>query len=219
MEREDRQGRFLFLLISLIGLFTLHALFDQVPMDVIMTLVLLSGLWSVSRRPWTLILGCLMSLPAIAVKWTAHVVPNPTLVVVGLSFAISFVVFNASVIFVALLRAKTVTLDVVVGGICIYLFLAMIWALAYTLVEYLHPGSFLVADGLPPITVDRNSAVSSEMIYFSVTTLTTAGLGDIHPATRMGQTLASLELLVGQLYLAVFIARLVSLYEPRHRAH
>ena len=51
--------------------------------------------------------------------------------------------------------------------------------------------------------------MTPELMYYSFTTLTTVGYGDIAPATRVARSLAILEMLAGQLYLAAFVARLV----------
>ncbi len=81
-----------------------------------------------------------------------------------------------------------------------YLLLGFIWAHAYELVALWHPGAFAGAvDGSLPWT------------YYSFVTLTTVGYGDITPVHPLARAVAVLEALTGQLYLAIMLARLVSL--------
>ena len=95
----------------------------------------------------------------------------------------------------------------IVGAICVYLMLGVIWALSYGLLEVMIPGSF---GGLTAgeVTVSW----STDWIYFSFVTLTTLGYGDILPLTFFARTLAYFEAIVGQFYLAVLVAGLVGAY-------
>jgi hypothetical protein len=93
--------------------------------------------------------------------------------------------------------------DRVFGALVLYLLLGVLWAVAYQFMERQLPGAFAghtdESDGL------------AEWAYFSFVTLTTVGYGDITPVALGARSLAMLEALVGQLYPAVIIARLVSL--------
>lgn len=101
-----------------------------------------------------------------------------------------------------LLAEKRVTLDQVMAGIIIYLLIAGLWTQFYALTLLVNPDAVHIAGGLgecPFLT----------MYYFSVTTLTTAGFGDIVPVSDLARILAAYESLVGQVYLVVFIALLM----------
>ena len=95
----------------------------------------------------------------------------------------------------------------IVGAVCVYLMLGVIWALAYSLVETVIPGSFA---GL--VEQSANSKWNPDWVYFSFVTLTTLGYGDILPLTLSARSLAYFEAIVGQFYLAVLVAGLVSAY-------
>jgi len=87
----------------------------------------------------------------------------------------------------------------------------MIWANLYSIIELLHSGSFqLVESFSSPQDLKLN------MIYFSFTTLTTLGYGDITPLSPYARSFANLEALIGQLYPAILLARLVSLQGTHH---
>ena len=104
-------------------------------------------------------------------------------------------------------RSGGISIYRIYGAIAVYLLLGILWGEFYILIYLLKPGSFYFDPatqyGEPPI---------SELLYFSFTTLTTVGFGDIVPVHPVARSMATLEALVGQLYPAVLLARLVTLY-------
>lgn len=94
----------------------------------------------------------------------------------------------------------------IVGAICIYLLLGVMWSIAYSVLEYLQPGSF---KGLTELATP---AWNPDWIYLSFVTITTLGYGDITPLTQTARSLSFAEAIVGQFYIAVLVAGLVSAY-------
>ena len=84
--------------------------------------------------------------------------------------------------------------------------LATIFASAFSLIWELNPSGFT---GLPGLT--RGPAENATMMYFSLTTLTTTGYGDITPLDPFARSLVNLESVLGQFFLAITVARLVTL--------
>lgn len=105
------------------------------------------------------------------------------------------------------LTPGAVTLNRVVGALCLYLLLGVLWTVAYGLVELFAPGAFQYASN------DGGDALE-HFLYYSFVTLTTLGYGDLTPLHPVARTLAYLEAVVGQLYVAVLVASLVG----RHSA-
>ena len=103
------------------------------------------------------------------------------------------------------LREGPITRQRVQGSIVIYLLLGLIWAEAYTLAAHLDSDAFAGNLG------SGQSALSARLTYFSFVTLTTVGYGDILPTNLVTRTLANIEALIGQLFPAILIARLVSM--------
>jgi hypothetical protein len=108
-----------------------------------------------------------------------------------------------------LLKAK-VTFETLRGVICAYLLVAFGFAYLFWLIEYLEPKTFSIRGDFHSIF--SYSEYISEMLYFSFTTLLTIGYGDIVPNQNYGQTAAVVEGAIGQFYLAILVARLVSAY-------
>jgi hypothetical protein len=98
--------------------------------------------------------------------------------------------------------------DAILGALCGYLLLGIIWGLVYSAVETAAPGSFHVQSraraGDAGAPADRGA-----LGYFSFVTLSTVGYGDVTPTTPVARTLAWLEAVTGQFYLAVLVAGLV----------
>ena len=95
----------------------------------------------------------------------------------------------------------------------LYLNAAIIFAAAFTLIWELSPAAFTI----PPATTDDLGELAT-MLYFSLTTRTTTGYGDIVPVDPFARSLANLESVLGPFYLAITVARLVTLeVEDRRR--
>ena len=97
------------------------------------------------------------------------------------------------------------------------LLLGVLWANAYSVLDILHPESFTFALG--ESSADGAMRLGGEQsifpLYFSFVTMTTLGYGDITPKSEIGEDLAILQALTGQIYLAVILARIVSLLVTR----
>ena len=92
------------------------------------------------------------------------------------------------------------------GAVVLYLSLATIFASAYGLMWELNPGAFV--NVVTPLGGREEVAT---MMYFSLTTLTTTGYGDIVPVDPFARSLANLELVLGQFFLAITVTRLVTM--------
>ncbi|MEM8829153.1 MAG: potassium channel family protein [Cyanobacteria bacterium P01_G01_bin.19] len=103
-----------------------------------------------------------------------------------------------------ILFANEVTVDIIRGGISVYLLIGFVWALLYGIGVSLDPQAF----SQPLIEAESYG----KSIYFSFTTLTTLGYGDIIPVSPWAKMLTNLEAIVGQLYPAILISILVSDY-------
>jgi hypothetical protein len=116
--------------------------------------------------------------------------------------------FTTLIILSFIIKSDKVSEDTLYGAISVYLLIAASWASIYMAIEAGHPGSFFVdpahnIDGVLDFT---------DFLYYSVVTLTTMGYGDIAPVTNQARSVAIIESVIGVMYLAILISRLVSLY-------
>ncbi len=121
----------------------------------------------------------------------------------SLFISIAIVAISARVI-----HEKKINKDVIRGSICIYLMLGMLWFFFYEIIYIIDNNAFTISSS-------NDQEVAFQLFYFSFTTLTTLGYGDITPINHFAITLTNLEALMGQLFPAIVIAKLVSGYEEQ----
>jgi hypothetical protein len=172
------------------------------------SLILITGAITVSRNRIFRMLVFSWGLLTFILAWVRYLFPSQTLIFVANCLALFFLVLLTSLILGQALREGPTTSHRIMGAVAAYLLIGMIWSLAYYLIALWIPGAFSIQG--PSAPGDRES-LQSQLFYFSFVTLTTLGYGDIvavHPIVRM---LVILEGVVGQLFPAILIARLVSL--------
>ena len=98
-----------------------------------------------------------------------------------------------------------VTYHRVVGAVLLYLTVAIIFAAFFTFLGTLDPKAFI------GLSIQDSPKLATQLIYFSFTTLTTTGYGDVSPVHPLARSLCNLEAIFGQLYPATLVARLVTL--------
>ncbi|MGZ5420978.1 MAG: potassium channel family protein [Aeromicrobium sp.] len=128
----------------------------------------------------------------------------------GWFFAVNVLLVAAAPIAIArcLYHRPVVDLRTVLGALCIYMLLGIMFAFLYAAIDAIDDASFFTQTDSPGIQV---------FLYFSFVTQTTVGFGDFTAATNLGRTLATTEALLGQLYLVTVIAVLVSRMTVVHR--
>jgi hypothetical protein len=129
---------------------------------------------------------------------------NQVFEVLSTSILMAFFALSIYLILRELAIAEQVTADMIKGGICVYFLLGFFWVALYDIVYSFDANSFTAASK----TISR-----SDLAHFSFTTLTTVGYGDISPASEIARVLSNLQGMVGVMYPAIFIARLVGLYQ------
>jgi hypothetical protein len=101
----------------------------------------------------------------------------------------------------SLVRRRTMDIHTVMGALCIYVLLGMLWAFAYGAI-----GAF----SSEPFFAETTRANVADYLYFSFVTLCTVGYGDLTAREGLGRAVAVLEMLTGQLYLVTVVALVVS---------
>jgi hypothetical protein len=104
-----------------------------------------------------------------------------------------------------------ITYHRIVGAILLYLTIGLVFVALYTMVGAYSPNAFT------GMTVAAHVSLPSDLVYFSFTTLTTLGYGDIMPVHPIARSLSNVEAIIGQVYPATLLARLVSLGEGQAR--
>ena len=197
------------LLVALVGVFVLEPLGTTLEiahglLSLGTTTVLVLSILVVVRRPVHLSIALGLLLPAIVLR---HTFPDPGSPgrIAGLVLGGLLLWFVAGTLAGRIFRHQSVTWESISGAVSVYLLMGLAWSSTYSICEE------RLVEPFKGIEYSDEDSVKQQLTYFSFVTLTTLGYGDIsptHPITRM---LATLEAIVGQLFLVIMVARLVAL--------
>lgn len=177
--------------------------------------VLIFAAYSVSGNRRVLKIAIVLGAPAILAQVVAtSITPTPVVILVVVVLSIGFILFISLIIFASTFRDGDITGDRIAGAICVYLLAGLLWAMLYGTVLAFDPAAFELSSGVDIRQMYREGMEFS-FLYFSFVTMTTVGYGDVLPLSPLAQTLAWLEAVFGQLYIAILLARLVSLHVAR----
>jgi hypothetical protein len=166
------------------------------------TIVFVLGIYAAGRNKRNVIILILLGLPWFLSEWIFT--KSPETIFAG----VLFFFFITGTLTEHILHSEKVSTDTLYGAVCVFLLLGLLWASIYGFLEYISPGIIFVENNSEAI----NTLTSNEIIYYSYTTLTTLGYGDITSLTAEGRIISVLEAIVGQLFLAFLVARLVAIY-------
>jgi hypothetical protein len=208
------RSRFLLLLLSLVLMYAIQPVLrwqerEILGRDAVLALVLLAGVWSLSHSRLLFLIG----LALVAATLGAA---RAGVALVGLAFGLAFLIFMIATLLSGVLRSKSVTTDTILGGICVYMLLALAWTVIFSVLEIVEPQSFASSAG--PLTRQEHGLMVPELLHYSVFVITSMGPGYVQPMTQVARAWTGLAAITGQLYLAVFIARLVGMHASQlHR--
>ena len=188
----------------------------QLTNDLVICAILLLGLFALTRHKVTrMVLGGII-LIVISVRSARFVFGAHWLlgwdILLALGPVIAFVGFTIRYVN----EEGPVTSHRIQAAVAAYLLITIAFALGYILISFHIPGAFKFPDKPPEIGDARFGYIFH---YFSLVTITTLGYGDILPVHPFSRTLATVEALVGQLYPAILLARLVSLSVVHRTTH
>jgi hypothetical protein len=170
--------------------------------DVLFSLVVVSGVVAVAEKKWVSIGSIVLAVATLLIRWLHFGLGRTALAIVDAGLGAFTLFLFACMVLVQVLRKGRITLHRVRGAVAAYLLFGLSWAAAYQLVFVARPNAF---------RLDAAKDPRLELVYYSFVTLTTVGYGDITPLIPFARSLAIAEALVGQLFPAVLIARLVSM--------
>jgi hypothetical protein len=152
----------------------------------------------VNPRQAVSIVACVALAPIVLIVNSASILALTYLLPVGLLVTATLPVTLSRV-----LQHRRITHETVLGALCSYVLLGLLFAFCYLAVDSLRDAPFFVQPG---------PHVQSEFLYFSFVSLTTLGFGDLSPAVGLPQALTVVEALLGQVFLVTLVARLVTLW-------
>ncbi|EJM86752.1 Inner membrane protein involved in colicin E2 resistance [Pseudomonas sp. GM74] len=206
------KGPYTYLLLLLLGLILLfpfleEGIFARTLLGILFSIVLLVGAFATRQTRRGLILKLSLALLGVGLQWGALWAESTAILrLAGIAYVASLAVSFSGVLRY-ILKHGPITADKLHGALAGYIMLAFVWSFVYALVEMSRAGSFGPGqlDFVQPGTFFK-------LIYFSLTTLTTTGYGDVIPMTNHARSLVMVEEFSGVFYVGVVIARFAGLY-------
>jgi hypothetical protein len=177
---------------------------EQVIVSALLGATLLLSLWCAEAKPIVMRVAALLVLAVFVASIVETVVGTPGGGATRLANALLVSLAPPAIVVgvARTLRARQgVTLEAVFGVLCVYLLLGMLFASVYGSIDRL---------GGSPFFAGGQSASVAECLYYSFTTLTTVGYGDLTARTNLGHTLSVSEALIGQIYLVTIVSLIVA---------
>jgi hypothetical protein len=157
-----------------------------------------AGVHTISRRQWVLVAACVALAPIVLIANASSVV--------GLTYLLPVTLLATATLPVTIsrvLRHRRVTAETVLGALCAYVLIGLLFAFVYLAVDDFRDAPFFAQPG---------EHDQGEFLYFSFVSLTTLGFGDLSPSEGLPQALTVLEALTGSIFLVTLVARLVTLW-------
>jgi hypothetical protein len=169
----------------------------------------------VAQKKRRSMIGWLLAVPAIGERLAIVVAPSRFVILTGSIFWLLFFGYVTWSEFRAVLRQKEVTGETISMSISVYLLMGLTFGIFYIVLYHLQPHAFSFGGSAVP----SEREIFPTLVYFSLTTLSTIGFGDITPITLQSRYAAVAEGITGQFYLAILVARLVGMYMSRTASH
>jgi len=180
------------------------------------TVTLLVAVWGVDSKDFVLRKAFIFPIAIVAFSLVSAWLDNAGFDQLYLLLLLSFLISSALRTMKQVMFTGDIDMNKILGAICLYLLIGLIWAVLYTLVQLTFPGSFA--------NITSNNewfTLFPDFIYFSFVTITTLGFGDISPLSPISRFFVYSEAVIGQLYLAILVASLVgshmSSFGPNNR--
>lgn len=210
----DREKRSILLLVSIVLLFTLAPLLEDHEIGGLLLLLnlyitLVAATIELAEKRTLFRSAIPIAITSMILLMASHFYPTWTLLLANNLVLTAFLLLVSVSLFNYLGQKGQITRDRLLVSVSLYFLLGLTWFAMYNLINLVQPGSF----------AEYGVALSgnvhwSQMLYFSLVTLTTLGYGDVVAVKPMARMLATLEAAAGVLYIAITVARLVAAQSP-----
>jgi hypothetical protein len=164
------------------------------------------GLAGAGTRPAVVRAAAILALAAVILAILSEVLDDLHLLGASSFIVFSLLLLAAGAILHAVLAESEVGFSTILGAISVYTTLGLLFTFLYAALDRVQSAPFFGSG----VTLENG-----DFLFFSFTTLTTTGYGNLVPAAQPGKMFAGLEMLMGQIFLVTLVAGLVSLWRPR----
>jgi hypothetical protein len=222
VSRPNPKGWFLGLFLSTILLLLIAPLFlrgvvANLLLQGCFNVLILLTMYALSTFGYVMWTGIALAVPFCIFNWLGIFYHSLPLMAASYAFFCLFLLMAIIFLTYDLFDERTINNNLMFGALMIYLLAGILWSKLFWLSGLLFPGSFHGVAKLEIDAVSLEAALSNvfEMLYYSFTVITTLGIGDIQPVHHLVKALTLLEAIFGQLFVAVAIARMVSVWKPQ----
>jgi hypothetical protein len=199
-------GPYALLIVTVLTLFFISPLvaigvLNELIVDGFVAIVMFAGVFTVHPRPVLRYLVVILAVLAVLMRIASKIAPSTLVTICEAVIEMAAIGLFGLLVMKQFLVSGRPTLHRIAAAIIVYLFLGMVWSRVYEITALAIPGAFHMESSRVTIT---------NYLYFSFVTLTTIGYGDILPIHPIARNLAIMEAIMGQMYIAILIARLVS---------
>jgi len=204
--------RFLGLVLALLALligspFLGSDLLSRVAVALLLSILLFATVIAASKAPHLRWIAATLATVSGVVLFTGLLLEHRVIYLPVVALLTIYLAYTIAVVLRRMIIVTEIDADILCAAAAIYFLIGVVWAMTYWLIYELDKGAFTAASALAAPPYDLH-----QFLYYSFSTLTSLGIGDITPANRFAQIWTTLETATGNLYVAVLVARLVSLY-------
>jgi hypothetical protein len=175
--------------------------------NLIDTFIILAAVAAVGRSSWSFVAVLVLAIPAAIFRWLSVDWQESSFLEVSFRLHAGVYLIAIGLLLRYVFDREVMNADRLWGAAAAYLMIGIFWSFIYAIIDHANPRSFSVRGDI--VLLDF-----SDLIYFSMSTVTTTGFGDIVPIERAARSAAVVEAIIGQLFIAILIAKLVGVYPP-----
>lgn len=225
-KNQWRLGWFLGAFLAVISIFFIFPLFEKnfythLFLQFSFILLILSSTYAIDSQRAVITIGLLFLVPFIYFDFLSLKYHSLPYMIIAYVFSLVFTLLAIVVLMRKILHAGLVNVDLIFGALMVYLLSGILWSKFYFIENMMNPGSF---NGAGILDFDSTTLLNAyeqqfNFLYYSFATLATLGMGDITPLSHLAKSLTAIEAMFGQLFVAIIIAKLVSVwwYVPSKR--
>jgi hypothetical protein len=204
--------RFLGLLLAVMTLiiaspFLGNGIFDRAAVAILLSTLLFATVVAASKARHLRWIAAALSIACGAIIFTGLALEHRIIYLPVLGLLTIYLVYTIGIALRRLVLSPKIDADILCGAAAIYFLIGVTWAMTYWIMYEVDNNAFTAIPALtaPPFNFHH-------FLYYSLSNLTTLGVGDITPVDHFAQIWTTLEAATGNLYIALLVARLVSLY-------
>ena len=181
--------------------------------------VLLAATFAVRTHGHWRLVSITLAVASVILAWAATLLVAVPVWLELSAFVVSslFVVYTMGIIVMRIMQVRRVSIHTISAALSLYLLMGILCGLIYSSLETAVPGSFHSATG-NLLHIDRTVDLFPPLLYFSFTTITTLGFGDVYPISPAARAIVIVEAVAGQIYLVAMVAMLVSMFAAERAA-